>query len=41
MDHAHSSRVQTIIGDPLSSTPQLPREKLEEIFARYSVRYSV
>src|SRR6185312_1480079 len=33
MEHVHYSRVQDSIGDPFSESPQLPREKLEEIFA--------
>ncbi len=32
MAHATSSRVQTVIGDPVSEQPPLPRAKLEEIF---------
>ena len=33
MEHSHSSRVQTIIGDPVSGEAPVSRPKLEEIFA--------
>ena len=32
MEHSTSSRVQTVIGDPVSAEP-VSRAKLEEIFA--------
>ena len=33
MSHSHSTRVQDFIGDPISTTPVVPRAMLEEIFA--------
>ena len=33
MSHAAGTRIQEFIGDPVSSEPVVPREKLEEIFA--------
>ena len=33
MAHADTTRVQTVIGDPVSAGAPLPRAKLEEIFA--------
>jgi heterodisulfide reductase subunit C len=33
MSHAESTRVQTVIGDPVAEGAPLPRAKLEEIFA--------
>ncbi len=32
MSHAHGTRVQEYIGDPVSDAPPVGREKLEEIF---------
>ena len=32
MDHATSTRVQALAGDPVSDAPVVPRAKLEEIF---------
>ncbi|MEE8338894.1 MAG: 4Fe-4S dicluster domain-containing protein, partial [Xanthomonadales bacterium] len=32
MAHAHSSRIQEYIGDPVSDSPAVDRDKLEEIF---------
>ena len=33
MDHGATTRVQEHIGDPLSESPPLDRDDLEEIFA--------
>ena len=32
MSHAHGTRIQEFIGDPVSDAPVVGREKLEEIF---------
>ena len=32
MEHAHSSRIQEFIGDPVSDSPVIGREEMEEIF---------
>ena len=32
MAHAHTSRIQEYIGDPVSDAPPVEREQLEEIF---------
>ena len=32
MSHSATSRIQHVIGDPVSETPAVEREQLEEIF---------
>ena len=41
MSHAHGSRVQEYIGDPVSDSPVVEREELKSIFAdiQSDIRY--